>query len=239
LIKIQSYTVILIEPKHPGNIGAVARIMKNFNVTSLFLVNPCKITDESYIRAVHADDILDSAQIFSTFEQATKTIDFLAATSSKETLSEKKHLRNPLYLDEFSDRIQDAEGSIGLVFGREDFGLLNEEIACCDVIVRIPTDPGYKALNLSHSVGIFLYSLYIARTELPGKRTPIDGQEKNHLYQAFSDLLYAIDYPDHKKEKTEVMFKRMISRSIPSKWEYHTLMGVIRTAVKHLDQKKE
>jgi len=238
LIAIQSYRVILIEPKYPGNIGAVARIMKNFNITSLSLVNPCDITDESYIRAVHANDILDRAQIFSSFEKATESIDFLAATSSKETLSEKKHLRNPLYLHEFSDRIQYAEGTIGLVFGREDFGLLNDEIAECDVIVRIPTNPEYKAMNLSHSVGIFLYSLYIVDTELPEKRTPIDGKEKQHLYKNFSDLLNAIDYPLHKKEKTEVMFKRMMSRSIPSKWEYHTLMGVIRTAVKHLNRHK-
>jgi len=238
LIAIQYYKVILVEPKHPGNIGAVARIMKNFDVTSLSLVNPCDITDDSYIRAVHADDILDNAQIFPSFEKATESIDFLAATLSKETLSEKKHLRNPLYLHEFSDRIQAAEGTIGLVFGREDFGLLNEEIDECDVIVRIPTNPAYKALNLSHSVGIFLYSLYVVDTEIPEKRTPIDGKEKQHLYKAFSDLLNAIDYPLHKKEKTEVMFKRMMSRSIPSKWEYHTLMGVIRTAVKHLDQHK-
>jgi len=238
-IVIPTYTVILIEPRHPGNVGAVARIMKNFEVTSLSLVNPCEINDEAYIRAVHADDILDQACLFSSFENAIESIDFLVATSSKETISEKKHLRNPLYLHEFSERIQEAEGTVGLLFGREDVGLLNEEIARCDVIVKIPTNPEYKALNLSHSVGIVLYQLYLMRAELPEKRTPLDEQEKNLLYQAFIELLHEIDYPEHKKEKTEIMFKRLMSRSIPSKWEYHTLMGVIRTAAKRLNQQKK
>lgn len=239
MIPIPTYTVILIEPQHPGNIGAVARIMKNFEVTDLSLVNPCDITDEAYIRAVHADDILDQACIFPSFQEAVESIDFLVATSSKETISEKKHLRNPLYLHEFSERIQEAEGVVGLLFGREDVGLLNEEIAQCDVIVKIPTNPEYKALNLSHSVGIVLYQLYLAGTELPEKRTPLDEQEKHLLYQTFSELLQEIDYPKHKHEKTEIMFKRLMSRAIPSKWEYHTLMGVIRTAAKRLKQQNK
>ena len=212
--------------------------MKNFEVSNLILVNPCDITDEAYIRAVHAGDILDQACVFSSFKKAISSIDFLVATSSKETISEKKHLRNHLYLHEFSKKIQDTKGTVGLLFGREDVGLLNEEIAQCDIIVNIPTNPEYKALNLSHSVGIFLYNLYIQGTDLPQKRTPLDEQEKNLLYLAFSDLLHEINYPSHKEENTEIMFKRLISRAIPSKWEYHTLMGVINTAAKQLRKKK-
>lgn len=238
-ISIPAYTVILIEPQHPGNVGAVARIMKNFGITNLVLVNPCDITDESYIRAVHAGDILDRAGIVQTFHDAIQSIDFLVATSSKQTISEKKHLRNPLYLHEFSEKIQEAEGTVGLLFGREDIGLLNEEIAHCDVIVTIPTHPEYKALNLSHSVGIVLYHLYISGTDPPEKRTPLDEQEKQLLYQAFSNLLQAINYPEHKIEKTEIMFKRVMSRAIPSKWEYHTLMGVIGTAAKRLQKQRK
>lgn len=234
-----SYHVILVEPKYPGNIGAVARVMMNFDVQSLSLINPCELTDEAYIRAVHAHKILDDATIYSTFKEATQHIDFLVATSAKETLSEKKHLRNPLYLNEFSTQIQQAQGTVGLLFGREDIGLLNEEIACCDVIVKIPTDQTYETMNLSHSVGIFLYQLYLSRVSLAEKRTPIDATEKHLLYDAFSDLLTAINYPTHKTEKTEIMFKRLISRAIPSKWEYHTLMGVIGTAAKRLTKQRK
>ena len=80
--------------------------MMNFDFKTLYLVNPCLISDESYIRSVHAGSILDNAKIFPTFNEACENIDLLVATSAKETISEKKHLRNPLYLSEFSNQIQ-------------------------------------------------------------------------------------------------------------------------------------
>jgi tRNA/rRNA methyltransferase len=211
--------------------------MMNFGFNDLSLVNPCELSDEAYMRAVHADKILDQAQIFPSFNDAINDIDFLVATSSKETLSEKKHNRNPVFLPDFTQQIQQVDGTIGLVFGREDTGLFNDEIASCDLMVKIPSHESYETLNLSHSVGIFLYSIYLDNTILPQKRTPLDNIEKNHLYNAFEELLAAISYPEHKYEKTRVMFKRLISRSIPSKWEYHTLMGVINTAAKRLKEK--
>jgi len=213
--------------------------MMNFGFTDLYLVNPGEITDEAYMRAVHAANILDQALIFPTFDKAIKDIDFLVATSAKETLSEKKHNRSPVYLPEFTQQIQQVEGTIGLLFGREDNGLFNEEIAACDLMVKIPAYEEYETLNLSHSVGLFLYSIFLDNTIIPQKRTPIDNVEKTHLYDAFESLLTAINYPPHKYEKTLVMFKRLMSRSMPSKWEYHTLMGVINTAAKRLQQRKK
>ena len=213
--------------------------MMNFGFTDLYLVNPGEITDEAYMRAVHADTILDHSCIFSTFDEAIKDIDFLVATSAKETLSEKKHNRSAVYLSEFTQQIHQVEGTIGLLFGREDNGLLNEEIAACDLMVKIPTHEGYETLNLSHSVGLFLYSIFLDNTVFPPKRTPIDNIEKTHLYEAFESLLQAIQYPSHKYDKTLVMFKRLMSRSMPSKWEYHTLMGVINTAAKRLHKNKK
>jgi TrmH family RNA methyltransferase len=130
------------------------------------------------------------------------------------------------------------EGSIGLVFGREDFGLYNEEIAACDLMVKIPSSTSYPALNLSHAVGIVLYTLYLTNQYSEEERRTLDSTEKRHLFQAFSALLESIDYPEHKKEKTKVMFKRLMGRSLPSKWEYHTLMGVIKTSADRLNKKK-
>ncbi|HEC87103.1 MAG TPA: RNA methyltransferase, partial [Thermoplasmatales archaeon] len=68
------YCVVLVEPKYSGNIGAVARCMKNFDVSSLYLINPCKIDDEARARAMHAQEILDNAKIFDTFEEARKEL---------------------------------------------------------------------------------------------------------------------------------------------------------------------
>jgi len=227
-----------VEPKYGGNVGAVARVMMNFDIESLYLVNPCPLDDDCYARSMHASSILDHALVFNSVEEATKDLDLLVATSSIDTISEKKHLRNPLFLKEFSKQIFDVNGRIGLLFGREDYGLLNDEIAICDIMVKIPTSEKYHSMNLSHAVGILLYQLYSDHTEMPVRRRNLDQVEKTHLYDAFKMLLESIDYPIHKREKTTVMFKRIMTRSMPSKWEYHTFMGVLRTAEKRCTEKK-
>jgi TrmH family RNA methyltransferase len=220
------FYIILVEPKNPGNIGAIARAMMNFDVDKLYLVNPCEMDNVCYARAMHATKILDDAKTFSCFEDAVKNLDYLVATSSIESKTDKRHLRNPLLLEDFAEKVPEVEGKVGLVFGREDYGLFNEEIAACDIMLKIPTSESYPSLNLSHAVTIVLYSLYLKKAYIPKRRRPMGPLEKKKLYQFFGQLLDDIDYPQHKKEHTKIMFKRIMGRAMPSKWEYHTLMGV-------------
>jgi tRNA/rRNA methyltransferase len=231
------FYVVLVEPKNSGNIGAVARAMMNFDVEHLYLVNPCELDNVCYARAMHATKILNDAHTFDCFEDAIQNLDFLVATSSIESKTDKRHLRNPVLLEEFSEKIVDVNGKIGLVFGREDYGLYNEEIAACDIMVKIPTSAKYLSLNLSHAVTLVLYSLYLKKTMIPPRRRPIGTLEKQKLYEYFAQLLDDIDYPPHKKEHTQIMFKRILGRAIPSKWEYHTLMGVLSKTLKKIKQK--
>ena len=212
--------------------------MANFDFSKLILVNPCNLDDECYTRAIHASKILDEAKIFQSFEEASKKMDYLVATSSIESQNDKRHLRNAVVLEDFSEKIFEIDGKIGLVFGREDYGLFNEEIAACDMILRIPTSESYLSMNLSHAVSIVLYSLFIKKDFTPKERRTVEKLEKDKLYESFSKLLGAIDYPAYKKEKTEIMFKRMIGRSMPSKWEYHTFMGVLSKSFDRINKKK-
>ena len=76
--------------------------MMNFDIDTLYLVNPCKLDDDCYARSMHASSLLDTARIFPSFQDATKDLDFLVATSSIDTESERKHLRNPVFLPEFA-----------------------------------------------------------------------------------------------------------------------------------------
>jgi len=207
--------------------------MMNFNFENLYLINPTDIDDECYIRAVHAEKILDNAKIFSSFEDSIKEIDFLIATSSIESKKDKKHLRNSIVLEEFCKTINEINGKIGLVFGREDYGLFNEEIALCDVMIKIPTSKNYQTLNLSHSVGIVLYSLFIKTFSTKQKRS-IGRIEKEKMFEKFNLLLNNINYPLHKKENTKIMVRRLLGRAIPSKWEYHTLMGILSKTLEKL-----
>ena len=213
--------------------------MENFDFNNLYLVNPCELDEECYSRAMHAHKILDEAKIFKSFDQAVKNIDYLVATSSIVSQNDKRHLRNAVLLEDLSEKLFELDGKIGLVFGREDFGLYNEEISACDVMLRIPTSETYLSLNLSHAVALVLYSLYIKRETAPIEKKTIGKVEKEKLYTFFSELLDVINYPEHKKENTEVMFRRIMGRAIPSKWEYHTLMGVFsKTLDKTKDKKK-
>jgi len=229
----------LVEPKYGGNIGGVARVMANFDFYDLYLVNPCEFDDECYKRAMHAQGIVENAKVFKSFEKAIKEMDYVVATSSVESKNDKKHLRNAVSLEFFSEKIFETTGRIGLVFGREDYGLFNEEIAMCDMLVKIPTSESYPSLNLSHAVGVVLYSLFIYKdVKTHGVSRVIGGVEKEKLYSFFSELLDVIDYPDHKKENTRVMFKRLMGRAMPSKWEYHTLMGVFSRTLNKLKKRR-
>jgi TrmH family RNA methyltransferase len=208
--------------------------MMNFDFKNLYLVNPCNLDDECYTRAMHAKKILDNAKIFSSFEDAVKKLDYLVATSSIESQNDKRHLRNALLLDELASKIFEIDGKVGIIFGREDYGLYNEEIAACDIMLRIPASELYLSLNLSHAVALVLYVLYTNKLFTAKEKRYIGKIEKEKLFEFFSDLLNEINYPEHKKENTKVMFKRIMGRAMPSKWEYHTLMGVFSKALDNI-----
>ncbi len=213
--------------------------MMNFDFNKLFLVNPCELDDECYSRAVHAHSILDNAKTFPSFADAIKDLDYLIATSSIESLNDKRHLRNAVELDELVDKLREIDGTVGLVFGREDYGLYNDEIAACDVMLRIPTSKSYQSLNLSHAVALVLYVLYTKKLFTSKEKRHIGKIEKEKLHEFFSNLLDEINYPIHKKENTKIMFRRIMGRAMPSKWEYHTLMGVFSKTLENIKRNKK
>ena len=225
------FNVILVEPKYAGNVGAVARSMMNFGLSNLILVNPaCNIeADECRNMAVHAQQIIDDVVIVKNFESGIQLVDYLAGTSSIISHSDKRHLRQALSVGEFAEKVFEMDGVVGLAFGREDYGLLNKEIELLDVLITIPIHKSYPSLNLSHAVTVVLYELFTQHHDVQKPRTA-DHREKEMLYQSVDSLLERIDYPEHKKKKTAIMFKRIIGRAMLSKWEYHTLMGVLKRA---------
>jgi tRNA/rRNA methyltransferase len=217
--------------------------MANFDFKQLYLVKPCKLDDECFARAMHAQDILKNAKIFPSFDKAVKNLDFLVATSAIESKTDKRHLRIPLNLSDFCNKIFEIEGKIGLIFGREDYGLFNEEISACDIMLRIPTSDSYSSMNLSHAATVVLFSLFINKTENENEKNnekrKLDKIEKEKLFSFFSQLLDSINYPKHKRENTEVMFKRIMGRAMPSKWEYHTFMGVLSRSIQKNKKNKK
>jgi TrmH family RNA methyltransferase len=225
--------VVLVESKNEGNVGAVARAMKNFDAQELVLVNPCPLGAEARQRAMHGVDILESARTVTDLESATKDADLIVGTSGVDTDSEKRFARIAVRPRDFAMKAQAASGTVAVVFGREDFGLLDEELRRCDVLVTIPAAETYPILNLSHAAAVLLYELFTARTSKKPTRS-MSGVEKESLHEALTDLLKATKYPPHKIPRTKIMFRRMMGRAVPSAWEFHALMGVFQRATKRI-----
>lgn len=229
------FRVVLVAPKNEGNVGAVARVMGNFGFRDLVMVDPCEITDEAFKRAKHAGDVLRQAVVTDSFERAVESCSLVVGTTGIVTENDKHFIRIPMTPRELAERARGSEGLIGIVFGREDLGLMQDELSRCDALVHIPASGDYPVLNLSHAVAVILYEL---RALEGGSFSPSEATdvEKEKFFEFFGDLLEAIGYPEFRKEKTEIMFRRMMGRAIPTKWEFYTIMGVIGDAVKTLER---
>ena len=230
---MREVVVVLVGPKNEGNVGAVARAMKNFGARRLVLVDPCPIGEEARKRAVHGVDILDAARTVRSVDSALRGVDLVAGTTGIATASEKKFLRIALTPKEFAQRVAPMDGSLAILFGREDFGLLDAELARCDLLVSIPASPQYTVMNLSHAAVVVLYELFATRSGKDARRRA-SGPEKEVLHRAFSEIMEATDYPSHKRGRTRIMFRRLVGRAVPSKWEFHALMGVLTRATKRI-----
>ena len=221
-------TIILVEPITPGNIGAVARVMKNFGFEKLVLVNPkCNhLSQEAIDRASHAKDVIKNAIVVKKIPK----MDYLVATTGK--LGTDFNLkRSPLSPKELSDKVKSfRKVSIGLVFGREDSGLTNEEILKCDFTVTINTKKKYPVMNLSHAVAIILYELCENNNNNKiNNITPIGLKEKEELQKLIFKTLDSMQFSDaHKKETQKMLWKRIIGKSMLTKREFMALMGYFR-----------
>jgi len=229
-------SIVLVEPKFEGNIGAVARAMQNFGFSDLVLINPPELGLECIKRAKHAEEIIKNATILSSFKELTDRNQTLIGTSGIHSLSEKAHIRNPLKPVELKEKLVDTDQSLALLFGREDSGLHWDEMARCDIMVTIPASEVYPIMNLSHSVAVILYELSTVKFRSPRARE-MDRVEKDCFFELFDRLLESIDYPEYKTENTKILFRRLVGRSLPNEWEYHVMMGLMTKVVEFSEGK--
>ncbi len=229
--------VAFVEPQFTGNIGFLARTMANFGFKNLILVNPPKIDDDAFRFAKHAKYIIENAKILQNFEELRESMDYLVATSGVSTKSPKKFKRIAMSPRNFAQRISNFSGKIGIVFGRENYGLYNEEIEKCDSLITIPTSEEYPIMNITHAAAIVLYEIFMQKRER--EEMPMaEDFEINMLNERFSEILDAINFPQHKRKNTEVMFRRIIGRAMLTKWEYHSMMGVMKRIIYGLENRK-
>lgn len=217
--------VVLVEPLYQGNVGSVTRAMKNFGFSDLVLVNPCKLEGEARAMSSHARDILENAKIVSTLEEAIDDCSIIIGTTGISGSRFDLHLRVPGYSPaQMRERLNGLNGRVAILFGREDNGFAKEELKKCDMIMTIPTSDIYPVMNLSHAVAVVLYEL----SEITNADTPLaDPFDIQLLYEHLAELLNDIDYPEHKREKTELMLRRIFGRACLLPREVQTLRGII------------
>lgn len=226
---------VLVDPLYDGNVGFCARVMKNFGFSRLVLVNPPPLGDEAVARASHARDVLEGAERC-TLDEVFARSPVTVATTGEVSKSICTSMRMPYFSPaELRLMVEDLEGRVSILFGRENWGLSNEEIRRCDVICTIPTSREYPIINISHAVGVVAYEL----AHLPrGAWRVADRVEMESFYAHIECFLDRIDHPDYKRENTMVMMRRIFGRTALTPREVSILHGILRRTEWHLNNKR-
>ncbi len=223
--------IILVEPAGPLNVGSIARVMKNFALKQLVLVNPqCDYLGEEATRmAVHARDVLETAVCVTTLPQALEGC--LRAIATTARTRDNSLLQSPR---EVLPWLLEAESQpAALIFGREDRGLSNEELNYAQKFMRIPTDSGYASLNLASAVAISCYELAqnqpstIETAALDNEIAPIEVVEG--YYEQLESLLLSIEYLyPHTANRRMEKFRQLYNRAQLQTTEVAMLRGILR-----------
>ena len=223
--------IVLVEPSHPGNIGATARAMKTMDLSSLYLVNPKRFPDpQADWRAAGALDVVASAKVFDSLEDAIGDCGYVAGTSVRD-----RHI--PWTVKSVEEFALDVAGMpedskpLAILFGRENNGLSNEELAMCNLHVRIPSSIVYGSLNLAMAVQILVYELFKGRGNTDVKagwdRRHATHAEITAMYEHLDRVLNAIGFFDPSAPRTAfTRFQRMFGRIELDETEVQILRGM-------------
>ena len=228
-------SIVLVEPSHPGNIGAVARAMKNMGLERLVLVNPRQFPHgEAVARASGADDVLANARLVPTVAAAVAGCGFVVATTSR---TRDQYFR-VADVRQAAERIlsESRRGPAAVLFGSERAGLTNEQLEAAHLLIRIPASEAYPSLNLAMAVQIVAYELFRASgvqiDTAPGAGPLAEPEEMERLYGHLAQVLEEIDFRDRTQGGTHLMarLRRLFQRAALDRNEVNILRGIL-TAV--------
>ena len=162
-----SVRFVLVEPSHPGNIGAVARAIKTMGFSRLVLVNPKQFPDtEATARAAGADDVLENCQVVTSLEAAISDCEYVLGTSVRDRQISWPIATPKQSAEKLSRRILEHNDKqqieIAILFGRERTGLENHELDHAQWQIRIPANDEYNSLNLASATQIIAYEMHCA-----------------------------------------------------------------------------
>ena len=234
-VPLEAIRIVLVEPSHPGNIGAVARAMKNMALAELVLVRPKAFPHpEATARASGADDVLQRTKVVESVTEAVADAGFVAATTSRP----RDQNFRALDLHDAATRIFEmgARGPAAVLFGAERTGLTNEELALAHLLIRIPANPEYPSLNLAMAVQLICYELFRAAGS-PASMRPLSeapvplapGAEMERFYAHLQQVMDEVDFKDRTTGGTHLMtrIRRLFQRCEMDQNEVNILRGIL------------
>jgi len=231
--------VILVEPQLGENIGMVARAMANFGLAELRLVNPRDgwPSEKARSAASKADHVIDGTKVYDTLEEAIADLNFVYATTARERYGFKP-VRSPVTAAETLRGKFKASEKTGILFGRERYGLTNEEVALADEIVTFPVNPAFASLNIAQAVLLMSYEWMksgiddLAETVfLPIEQRPSTKEQVIGLFEHLEEALDSRNYfhPPAKKPRMVDNLRAVISRRGFTEQEISVFRGVINS----------
>jgi len=235
---LEKIRIILIQTSHPGNIGSAARAMKTMGLTDLYLVSPLQFPHvKANEMASGALDILANAKVVDTMDKAMEGCDLICGTSARS-----RSLAWPLLTPRaLADKIRLAPSyhSIGIIFGRENSGLTNEELQRCHFHVQIPSHPDYGSLNLGAAVQVIAYELRVASLMkatlgIQEEKYAV-AQELQLFYEHLERVLVALDFLNPEAPKRLLpRLRRLFNRAEPDFTEINILRGILTAVEKSI-----
>ncbi len=217
--------IVLVNPIYEGNVGSVARVMKNFGFQDLVLVNPCKIGNFARAMASHAVDVLSSAKT-RTLAEVLKNSELIIGTTGISHAG--SFTRSPYPLTKLNEKLEGKSGVASILFGREDQGLPNKILNQCDMILNVKTNSAYPVMNISHAAAIILYSISsLPTTSSSGGLTLASHDDLQRLLDHTSDVLTDIEFPLHKRGRVLFTLKRILGKSELTPKEVRVLRGIL------------
>ncbi len=231
---LKNIRVVLVGTLYHGNVGAVCRAMANMGIGDLVLAAPqlCDDPAEAERMAVHATDVLKRRRVTASLAEAVADCAFTVGTTARGGLY-RQHVKTPREWAPELLRLAE-QGRVALVFGREDKGLLNDEIGLCTHLIRIPVALAYTSINLAQAVMICCYELFAAVGiyEPPvEKSAPAVAARKTKMLELWRAMLLQIGFM--KEDKADHMMQgvqRIFSRGVYSDDDVAIMMGVARQA---------
>lgn len=239
---LHSIRIVLVATSHAGNIGSAARAMKNMGIKQLVLVTPKSFpSPEATSRAAGADDILESAQMVNSLEEALTGCSLVLGASARD-----RHIPWPV-LDPREAAQQTIEAvqqhnQVALVFGREYAGLTNEELQRCHYHVHIPSDENFSSLNLAAAVQVLTYETRMAwlsaikhptkmqkqEATLEENKLPCTNDELEQFYQHLEQTLTSINFLDPTRPRHLMSrLRRLYGKAHVTKLEMNILRGIL------------